>query len=125
VDFVDKEDHFIFDHCRLIDHLLETSFEFSTILRPSDHHREIEGNDTLVSHSEWYFTECDTTRESLDNRGFPDSRISDETWIIFCFSIEYRDESTDLTLTTDHRIDLPITSPYGEILAEKVECWSF
>lgn len=87
MDLVDKEDGFILELRCLIDDLLQTSLEFSTVLRPSDHERHIDRDDTLISHRKWHFPARDTTCESLDDSSFSNSWISYETWIIFGFSI--------------------------------------
>lgn len=125
MDLIDKEDDLILMFRCFIDHLLDPSLEFSSVLGPGYHHRHIDRDDTFILHREWHLAQCNTQSETFDDCRLSDSRISDETGIILGFSIEDTDQSFDLDISSDNRIDLPISSACCEIRSEKIECWSF
>jgi hypothetical protein len=124
MDLIDKKNHLILKLGCLVDKHLDTMLKFTTILGSCNHSREIDSDNTLVLHGKRDFPEGDTTSESLYNSRLPDSRISNETWIILGLAVEDRDKSVDLRISSDDGIDLLISGFESEISAEEVECWS-
>ena len=75
-------------------------------------------------HGKWYRPLDDTTSESLDYGSLAYSRVSDETGIIFGLAIEDRDESIDLIITTEYRINFFVAGLEREINTKKIKCRS-
>lgn len=124
MDLIDEYDDFIFELGRLVDDELDPLFKLATILGSCDHLRQIEGDNTLVLHSKWYHPFDDTTSESLDYSRFTYSWISDETWIIFGFAVEDRDQTIDLIITAKYGIDFFVAGLECEIHTKKIKCRS-
>gem|GEM_PF-6865395 len=122
MNLVDKENDFIFHLRCLIDNLFDSSFELSSILGSSNHPAEIETHNSLVLHSEWDIALGDTKCKPLDNGGFPDSRLSNETGIIFRFAIDDGNKAFDFHISTDDDIDFARCSFGRQIRPKEIEC---
>ena len=125
MDLIDEEDDLILMLGCLIDNLLESTFELSSILRPSDHHRHIDRYNPFILHSKWDFSLSNPECESLDNSRLPNTRISDETRVIFGFSVQYTDESLYLCIPSDDWVNLSVTGTGSEVHPEKIKSRSF
>jgi hypothetical protein len=59
--------------------------------------------------------------ETFNDGSLTDSRFSDETWIVFCFTIKDGYESFDFFVSSDDDIDFPSLSFSGKIDTEEIE----
>lgn len=113
MDLVDEEDNFVLEFRCLVDDHLDTLLELTTILCPGNHLRQVQGDDTLILHRKRDFSLGDTESESLDHCRLSNTWVAHETWIIFGFSIEDRDKSLDLGISTTDRVYLFFSSLLG------------
>src|SRR5205823_3293050 len=63
----------------------------------------------------------DALREALDDRGLADARLSDEHRVVLGAAREHLDDSPDLLVAADHRVDLVLAREVGEVTAVLLE----
>ena len=117
---VDEEDRVLgaFD---FVHHRLDALFKLTAILRPGDHHGEVEYDDPLVAQQLGDFPTDDHLREAFDDRGLAHARFTQQNGIVLLTATENLDHTFDLVRTTDHGIEFVLASQFGEIAAEAVE----
>ena len=89
-----------------MDHTFDPFLKLSAIFGPGDHSRQIQRYDTPVCHTVRHHTGYDSLGQSFYNRCLTDSRLSDQTRIVFAASAQYLNHPFDLLLPADHRIQI-------------------
>ena len=87
------------------DDALDALLKLTAVLRARDHAGDIERHDTLLQDGIRDITGDDTLRQSLNHGGLADTRLTDQTWIVFRASGQDLDDTHDLPLPTDHRVE--------------------
>ena len=123
MDLVDEEDDLAFALRDFGDDGLQTFFKFALILRTSDQGTHIEGVDLLGAEVFGDVTTDDTEGQTFCDSRLTDTRLPDEDGVILRTTGEDLQDTTDLIVTTDDRVELTATSTLAEVdsvLAEGV-----
>ena len=82
VHFVDEENR-ILRATHFVHQRFDALFELTAVLRPGDHHRQVEDDDALVHQDFRDVSVDDALREPFDDRRLADARLAEENRIVF------------------------------------------
>ncbi len=122
VQLVDEEDRF-FITANFIHHRLDPLLELAAILGAGDHHRQVEHHDASIEEQLRYVAFDHPLGKSLDDGRLADSGLSQQHGIVLRASAEDLDRPLDLVVATDHRVELILSSQFGEVASKAVEGW--
>src|SRR5262249_20717689 len=103
--------------------LLQALFKLAAILRACNYQRQIERQDAFVFEERRHVAAHDSLRETFDDGGFADTRLTDQHRIVLRATAKDLDYALDLCFTTDQWIELVVGGVFGEIARELDEVW--
>ena len=103
---VDEQDDLPFGVLDLLQHGLEPLFELAAVLGAGDQRAHIERDHALVLQAFGHVAAHDALGQALDDRGLADAGLADEHRVVLGAPAEHLDDSPDLLVTPDHRIEL-------------------
>ena len=118
--FVDKQ-KYIAAGAYLLDHLLDTFLKLAAVFGTGDHRRHIQRIDLFATDDIRDSTRYDPLRKPLDDRRLADTRFPDQTGVVFRPPAEDLDNTPDLLLSSDNRIELSVHRLLREVSAEALQ----
>ena len=120
VQLIDEKDDVLgtFD---LVHHRLDAFLELAPVFRAGHHECEVERDDLLVRQDFGNGAARDLLRQTLDDRGFADARLSDEHRVVLGAATENLDYTTDLGPPAHHRIEFALVRQFGQVAAEGLQ----
>ncbi len=105
----------------LLEDGLQALFELAPVLGSGDHRSEIEGDDPPIPQPLRYISFDDAICESLDDGSLADAGLPDQNRVVLGAAREDLDDTADLLVTPDHRVELPLAGCLGEVPAVAFE----
>ena len=105
----------------LLEHLLEPLFEVTAVPRPGDQGAEVERVQLLVLEGLRDLALDDLLGQSLHHRGLAHAGLADQHRVVLGAPGQHLHDPLDFLLPADHRVELVLAGPLGEIAAELVE----
>ena len=124
VKFVDEENRVLYTP-HFSHHCLDALFELAAVLRSSNHHGQVEYNDSLLSQNLWYFAFDDSLCESFDDGGFTNTSFSKQNRIILGSSTKDLSGSLNFPSTTDDGVQFTLFCQFRQVSAKAVQGRSF
>jgi hypothetical protein len=121
VQFVDEHDDLTIGALHFFQHGLQSIFELTAILRTRYQSAHVESEDTLVLEVLRNVSQHDAVSKAFDDGGLADARFTDEHRVVLAAARKNLDDSTDLGVASDDRIDLAFASQLDKILAVLLE----
>ena len=118
--FVDKQNG-IASASHFVHHRLDPLFELASVLGTGNHHCKIQNHDSLVGQNLGHFAVDDTLREAFDNRSLANARLAQQNRVVLGSSAKNLRSAFNLTFATDNRVQLSLTSQFGQIPTEAVQ----
>src|SRR5207248_10102846 len=87
---------------------LEPFFELAAVLRAREHRADVERPDALALQALGDVAGDDALSEAFDDRGLPDPGIADQHRIVLRAPREDLDDTADLLVSADDRVELPV-----------------
>ena len=87
---------------------LEPFLELAAKLGTGDERSHVQREELLLFKTFWNIAFDDTNRQSLHDRGFPDSRFADEHGVVLCAAGENLNHSPDFVVSPDDGIKLAL-----------------
>ena len=115
VQFVDEQDDLPFLLREIVQHGLQPLLELTAELRAGDQRTHIEREDALAAQRFGYLAVDDAQRETLDDRGLADARLTDQHRVVLGATLQHLDGAADLIVTTDDRVELAVGGALREI----------
>ena len=106
-----------------IEHRLEPFLKLTPILRSRNERTHVKREDRAVAQVVRYVPSNYTKRKPLCYRRLTDTRLTDETGVVFAFSRKYADDVSYLVVTADDRVELLLSChlhKVGAVLFENV-----
>ena len=104
VQLVDKNNGLAFVFGQLAQHGFETLFKLTAKLRTRQQRRHIQRQDTFAFKRVRHLASHDTLRQTFDDGGFTDTRLTDQDWVVFATALQNLNRATNLVVATNHRI---------------------
>src|SRR5207253_1186728 len=121
VQLVDEEDDVV-SVTKLLDDLLEALLELAAVLRARNERPDVQGEDALALERFGHVALHDPVREALGDRGLPNTGLTDEGGIVLRATRQDLNDTLDLFLAADDRVELACLRHRREVHAELVEC---
>ena len=102
----------------LLDDLLEALLELAAVLGAGHHGPQVEGDDPLAGEPLWDVAVHDPAGQSLDDGGLADARLADQHGVVLGAAGEDLDNTPDLLIAADHRVEFALAGQFGKIAAE-------
>src|SRR5579883_2085248 len=119
---VDEDDDLASSLLDLFQDRLQALLELAAILRAGDHRPEVEGKDALALQPLGHIPPDDTPGQPFDDRRLAHAGLTDQDGIILDPSGENLNNSADLLITPDHRVQLACLSQTREVAPKGLEC---
>ena len=116
VQLVDEEQDGALGRRDVLEHGLETFFEFAAELRARDERAHVERDDALVLERLGNVAAHDALRETLDDGRLADARLADEHRVVFRAPREHLHDAPDLVVAPDHGIEFALLRGLREVL---------
>ena len=119
--FIDKQDDFALAALHLVHHRLQSLLELTSVLRTGDQRTQIQRDQ---SHTQRLRNIAlhDTIRKTLHNGCFTDSRFTDQHRVVLRTTTENPNHTTNLLISTNHRIDLSLLCLLHQINSVLIQC---
>ena len=118
---IDERDDFAVGVFDLLQHRLESFFELAPVLGAGDHRGQIEADQPLVLETAGNIALHDPLGETLDDGGLADSGFADQHRVVLGSAAEHANDSADLVVATDNRVEFAAPGPFREVEAEPLE----
>jgi hypothetical protein len=105
----------------LLEHRLEPLLELAAVLGAGEHRADVERDEALVLQALGHVAVGDAPGEALDDGGLADTGLADEHRVVLGAAAEHLDDTTDLVVAADDRVDLALAGTGGEVLAVLLE----
>src|SRR5262249_32352905 len=105
----------------LLEHLLQPLFEVTAVPGPRDQRAEVERVQLLVLEGLRHLALDDLLGQALHHGGLPYAGLSAQHRVVLGAPRQHLHHPLDLLLPADHRIELALTRPRGQVPAELVE----
>ncbi len=115
VQFVDEQNDVPRGRLHFFEHRLEPLFELAAELRAGDERAHVERDHLLVLQALRHVPLHDPLRQPFGDGRFADARLADQHRIVLRAPREHLDDAADFLIAADHRIELPLLSPFDEI----------
>ena len=122
MELINEQDHLPFFLAELVQHRLEAFLEVAAVLRPGQERTQIQRQDALILQAIGHFAVHNALRQALDDRGLAHTGLTDQNRVVLLATLQYLDGPPDLIIPADHRIQLAIPGPGGEIRGILVQC---
>ena len=120
VQLVDEEDR-VLRAADFVHHRLDPLLELSAVLRPGDHHRQVEDDDAAVGQQFGDVALDDLLGEAFDDGGLADAGLAQEDGVVLRAAAEDLHRPLDFPLAPDDRVELALPGQLGQIAAEAVQ----
>uniref|UniRef100_K3WWV2 Uncharacterized protein n=1 Tax=Globisporangium ultimum (strain ATCC 200006 / CBS 805.95 / DAOM BR144) TaxID=431595 RepID=K3WWV2_GLOUD len=120
VHLIDKQDDLAIAVLHFLQHSLQALFKFAAVLGTGDQGSHIKTDDLTIERFR-DISDHDSLGQSLNNRRFANTRLTDENWVVLGSSRQNADDATDLFITSNHRVDLASCREFNEVLSVFVE----
>ena len=117
VQFVDEEDDAALGVLDLLEDGLETLLELAAELGPGDERAEVQADDALVLEGLGDVAADDALGQALRDRGLADARLADEDRVVLGAAAQYLNDTADLFVAADDRVQLAGAGLGGEVAA--------
>ena len=121
VQFVDEQHHLVLRLADLVHHLLHALLELAAVLRAGDQRREIQLHHALVAEDLGDVPAHDALRQPLRDGGLADARLADEGRIVLGAPGEDLNDTLDLAVAADDRIQLALPGQFRQVAAKLVQ----
>ncbi len=115
VQFVDEQDDPPFFLGQLVEHRLQALLEFTAKLGASQQRAHVQRQHALVLEPLGHLAVDDAAGQPLDDGGLADAGLADQHRVVLGAPLQHLDGATDLVVTPDHRIQLAVGGPLGQI----------
>ena len=115
VQLVDEEDDIASTMGDLLKQRLQPLLEFAAVFRPGNEGAEIERQELPVAQAFGHVTIDDTLGQPLSDRGLADAGLADQHRVVLGPAREDLDDTADLLIPADHRIELAVPGLCGEV----------
>ena len=115
VNFVDKQNDSAFLLAQLIEHRLQTLLEFTAEFRPGNQCAHIQRQHALVAQTIGHFAVDDALSQAFDDGGLTHARLANQYRVVLGAALQHLDGAADFIVTTDHRIELAVFGPLGQV----------
>ena len=122
---VDEQDNLAVRLLDLLEHGLETVFEFAAVLGPGEHGAEIERDHALVAQAFGHIAGDDAAGEALDDGGFAHAGLADEHGIVLGAAAEDLNHAANLLVAADDGIEFAAAREIGEVFGVFFESLEF
>ena len=99
----------------LLEHGLEPLLELAAVLRAGHHGGEVEGDQALAPQRLRDVAGDDALGEPLDDGGLADAGLADQHRVVLGPPRQHLDDAADLGVAPDHRVDVALAGPRGEV----------
>ena len=121
VQLVDEEDDLALGLPDLLEDGLQPLLELAAVLRAGEQRADVERPDPLALEPLGDVARDDALGESLDDGGLADARVADEHGVVLRPAREHLDDTADLLVAPDDRVELAGLRELGEVAAELLE----
>jgi hypothetical protein len=115
MNLIDEKNNLILHTRCLIDNLFNTCLELASILRPSNERRKTQIHYPFIEHRHRNLSLRNALCQTFNDCRFSDSGLTDETRVIFRFTIDNRDQTIDFFITTDNTIKTTFTGLFRQV----------
>ena len=122
VQLVDEQQNPAVGFLNFVEHGLEPLFKLTSVLGARDKGSHVQSEDGLVLQSFRYVSVQDSLGQPFNDCRLADTRFSDQDRIVFGSSGEDLDGVTDLSVTSDDRIQLAFPCHLDKVPAVLVQC---
>src|SRR5437016_4555873 len=120
VQLVDEQ-HDLAARANLVEDLLQSLLELAAVFRPGDQRAHVERQHALVLQRLGHIAEVDLLGEAFGDRRLAHTRLADQGRVVLRSAAEDLNDTLDLGLATDHRVQLVPARELREVAAELVE----
>ena len=120
VDLVDEQ-HDVPARLDLLEHLLQTLLEVTTVAGTRNERAQVEGVDLLVTQGFGNVAAHDGLTQALDDGRLADAGLADQHRVVLGAPREHGHDALDLLLASDDRVELVLSGILREVAAELVE----
>ena len=121
VHLVDEGDHVALGVGDLLQHRLQALLELAAVLCTGQHRPDVERHQSFVLQSLGHVAVGDSPRKALDDGGLADAGFADENGVVLRAPREHLNDTTDLFVAADDRVDLAFAGTGREVLAVLLE----
>ena len=121
VNFVDEQDDPALLLREVVEHGLHPFLELAAVLRSRDQRAHVQRQETLVLEALGDFGIDDSLRQSLDDRRLPHAGLADQHRVVLGTPLQHLDGAANLVVASDHRVELALLGPLGEIDGELLQ----
>ena len=119
--FVYEENDFTLAGLNLFEHGFEAFFELSAVLSACDERAHVERDDAFVLQALGHIASNDPLCEAFDDRGLADARLAYQHRIVLCAPRQDLNDSANLVVAPDDRVELALFGHLGQIAAVPLE----
>ena len=116
VDLIDEEDDAAFCLRHLVDDALQALLKLTLILRTCHQRTHIEGIELFVLQVLWHVATYDTTCQTFHDGGLTSTWLTNQDRVVLRMTGEDLQQTTDLIVTPDHRVELTLTRHINKVL---------
>src|SRR5690242_6387808 len=102
--FVNEQNYLTLRVLDLLQHRLQAIFKFAAVFRAGEHRPKIKSYQPLVAKSFRDITRDDALRQTFDDRGLTNARLTDEHRIVFRTPGKDLNRPADFIIAADYRI---------------------
>ncbi len=106
-----------FGGLHFLQYRLQTLFKLAAKLRPRDQRAHIQRYNALFFQALRHIAAHNSLCETFYDGGFADSRLADQNRIVFRPARKHLDHATDLVVSPNHRIQLPLRCKLRQVAA--------
>src|SRR6185437_11822370 len=114
--FVNKENDLPLRILNFFEDGLQTIFKFASIFRAGEHRTQIQRHHALVLQDFRHVSADNPLSQTYHNGCLAYARFADQYWIVFGPAREYLDNTADLFVAANHRIQFSSTRQFSKIL---------
>mmetsp|Transcript_16522 Transcript_16522/g.43509 ORF Transcript_16522/g.43509 Transcript_16522/m.43509 type:complete len:252 (+) Transcript_16522:1838-2593(+) len=121
VDLVDHQDDVTLGLGHLLDDVLESFLELTSVLGACEQAREVELNDFLAPQELWNVSVGDALRKTLGDRGFAHAGLADEHRVVLLAARQNLNGPLQLLRAANHGVQLAVKRSLREVFAELLQ----
>ena len=121
VQLVDEDHELAFLTGNLLEHRLESLFEFAAKLRTSQHQRDVEHQNLLALERFWYVAVHNALSQPLDDCSLAHARLANEHRVVLGAAGKHLDHAPDLLVPPDDGIELAGSRLLREVVREPLQ----
>ena len=94
---------------------LEALLELAAVLGAGHHRCEVEGDEAAALERIRHVAGHEALGEALDDGGLADAGLADQHGVVLGATCEHLHDAADLLIAADHRVELAVAGPLGEV----------